>query len=67
MSARTMKTKGQAKEIKGKVKQAAGRVTGNERMQASGRADVSAGKGQAALGDAGQKVKKITKKIVGKR
>ena len=67
MSARTMKTKGQAKEIKGKVKQAVGRVTGSERMKASGGTDVSTGKGQAALGDAGQKVKKITKKIVGKR
>ncbi len=67
MSARTMKTSGQAKAIKGKVKQAVGRVAGNDRMKASGRADVSAGKGQAALGDASQKVKKITKKIVGKR
>jgi uncharacterized protein YjbJ (UPF0337 family) len=33
-------------------------------MKASGRADVSEGKGQVALGDAGQT---ITKKIVGKR
>jgi uncharacterized protein YjbJ (UPF0337 family) len=67
VSARAMKTKGQAKEIKGNVKRAAGRVTGNDRMKASGRADVSAGKGQAALGDAGQKAKKVAKKIVGKR
>jgi uncharacterized protein YjbJ (UPF0337 family) len=67
MSAGTMKKKGQAKEVKGNVKEAVGRVTGNDRMKASGRADVSEGKGQAALGDAGQKVKKITKKIVGKR
>lgn len=67
MSARTMRTKGQAKEIKGKMKQVVGRVTGNDRMKASGRADVSAGKGQAALGDAGQTVKKIATKIVGKR
>ena len=36
-------------------------------MKASGRADVGEGKGQAALGGAGQKVKKLTKKIVGKR
>ena len=67
MSARTMKAKGQAKEVKGNVKQAVGRVTGNDRMKSSGRADVSEGKGQAALGGAGQKVKKIAKKIVGKR
>jgi uncharacterized protein YjbJ (UPF0337 family) len=67
MSAGTMKQKGQAKEVKGKVKEAVGRATGNQRMKASGRADVSEGKAQAALGDAGQKVNKITKKIVGKR
>jgi uncharacterized protein YjbJ (UPF0337 family) len=62
-----MKMKGQAKEVKGKVKKAVGRATGNDRMQASGRADVTEGKGQAALGGAGQKVKKITEAIVGKR
>jgi len=32
--------KGQANEAKGKVKEAAGRVTGNDRLKASGRADV---------------------------
>jgi uncharacterized protein YjbJ (UPF0337 family) len=62
-----MKQKGQAKQVKGNVKEAVGRVTGNDRMKASGRTDVSEGKGQATLGSAGQKVKKITKKIVGKR
>lgn len=67
MSARTTKMKGQAKEVKGKVIESAGRVTGNDRMKASGRADVGEGKGLSALGDAGQKVKKITKKIGGKR
>jgi uncharacterized protein YjbJ (UPF0337 family) len=67
MSARTTKMKGQAKEVKGNVKQAVGRATGNERMTASGRTDVSLGKGQAAIGSAGQKVKKIAKKITGKR
>jgi uncharacterized protein YjbJ (UPF0337 family) len=67
MSAGTMKQKGQAKQVKGKVKEAVGRATGNDRMEASGRADVSEGKGQSALGGAGQRVKKITKKIVGKR
>jgi uncharacterized protein YjbJ (UPF0337 family) len=56
MSAETMKQKGQAKQVKGKAKEAVGRATGNDRMQASGRGDVSEGKGQSALGDAGQKV-----------
>lgn len=67
MSARTTKMKGQANEAKGNVKVAAGRVTGNDRMKASGRADVAEGKAQSTLGDAGQKVKSITKKITGKR
>lgn len=67
MSARTTKLKGQSKEVKGQVKQAVGRATGNDRMTASGRTDVSLGKGQAAVGNAGQKVKKIAKKIAGKR
>ncbi len=67
MSAGTMKKKGQAKEIKGKVKEAVGKVTGNDKMKASGRADVTAGKGQAAIGDTGQKIKKIAKNITGKR
>ncbi len=40
---------------------------GNDRMKTSGHADVSEGKGQSAFGDAGQKVTKITKKLVGKR
>jgi uncharacterized protein YjbJ (UPF0337 family) len=62
-----MKKKGQAKEVKGNVKEAIGRVTGNDRMKESGRADVSEGKAQAAVGGAGVKVKKIAKKIAGKR
>jgi uncharacterized protein YjbJ (UPF0337 family) len=67
MSVRTTKLKGQEKQVKGKVKEAVGRVTGSERMKSSGRADVSKGKVQSAVGDAGLKVKKITKKVVGKR
>jgi uncharacterized protein YjbJ (UPF0337 family) len=67
MSAGMMKKKGQAKEVKGKVIAAVGRVTGNDRMRAAGRADLAEGKAQSALGDSGLKVKKFTKKIVGKR
>ena len=67
MSAETMKKKGQAKQVKGNVIAAAGRVTGNDKMKASGRADVADGKAQAAVGGAGQKIKKIVKDITGKR
>ena len=67
MSAETMKKKGPAKQVKGNVIAAAGRVTGNDKMKASGRADVAEGKGQAAIGDTGQKLKKVVKDITGKR
>ncbi len=66
MSAGTMKKKGQVKQVKGKAKEAVGKVTGNDRMKASGRADVGEGKGQAAVGGAGVKVKKVAKIIAGK-
>ena len=66
MSAGTMKKKGQAKEVKGNVIAAAGKVTGSDKMKASGRADVAEGKAQSALGGAGQNVQKIAKKIIGK-
>jgi|CXWL01.1.fsa_nt_gi uncharacterized protein YjbJ (UPF0337 family) len=65
MAVRTMKVKGQEKQVKGNVKEAVGKVTGNDRMKASGRTDVSEGKAQAAVGDASQKVKKFAKRIVG--
>ena len=66
MSAGTMKKKGQAKEVKGNVIAAAGKVMGNDKMKASGRADVAEGKALSAVGGAGQKVQKIAKKISGK-
>jgi uncharacterized protein YjbJ (UPF0337 family) len=61
----TTKMKGQEKEVKGNVKKAVGKVTGNDRMKASGRADVAKGKRQVAVGNAGVKIKKITKAVVG--
>jgi uncharacterized protein YjbJ (UPF0337 family) len=67
MAVGTTKMKGQEKEVKGNVKKAVGKVTGNDRMKASGRADVAKGKGQVAIGNAGLKIKKITKAVVGKR
>jgi uncharacterized protein YjbJ (UPF0337 family) len=67
MSAETMKKKGQANPVKGNVIAAAGRATGNDKMTASGRADVAEGKAQSAVGGAGQKVKRIVKDITGKR
>ena len=49
---------GVAKQIKGSVKQAAGKATGNRQTQVEGTADKIAGKVQKAYGDVKEKVKK---------
>jgi uncharacterized protein YjbJ (UPF0337 family) len=43
--------KGAAQKAKGAIKDAAGRVTGNEKLQAKGKADKLAGAGHQAAGD----------------
>ena len=52
------KTKGKAKEAIGAVKQKAGEVVGNERLQAKGAAEKTEGKVQQKVGD----VKKVFNK-----
>jgi len=47
------KTRNAAQKVKGQVKEAAGRVTGDERLEAEGKAD----KTKANLKQAGEKVK----------
>jgi uncharacterized protein YjbJ (UPF0337 family) len=47
------KTRNAAQKVKGQVKEAAGRVTGDQRLEAEGRAD----KTKANLKQAGEKVK----------
>jgi len=41
---------GAAKEVKGKVKQAIGKVTGDAKLQTDGTADIAEGKVQNAVG-----------------
>ncbi|MCR5878888.1 CsbD family protein [Phenylobacterium sp. J367] len=43
--------KGAAKDAKGTVKEAAGKATGNERLEAEGVADQAAGKVQKGVGN----------------
>jgi len=50
--------RGVAKQVKGSVKEAAGKATGNRRTQVEGMADKVAGKVQKAYGDVKDKVKK---------
>ena len=47
------KTRNAAQKVKGQVKEAAGRVTGDQRLEAEGRAD----KTKANLKQAGEKIK----------
>ncbi|MBX3581578.1 MAG: CsbD family protein [Rhizobiaceae bacterium] len=50
--------KGVAKEVKGSVKQAAGKATGNRSMEAEGAVEKTAGKVQKGFGDAKEKIKR---------
>ena len=54
-SSTTDKLEGSAKSIAGHIKEAAGKVTGNETLKAEGRAETEAGRAQRKLGD----IKKI--------
>lgn len=49
---------GVAKQIKGSVKQAAGKATGNRRVEAEGVAEKVSGKVQKTYGDVKDKVRK---------
>ncbi len=43
--------KGAAQKVEGSIKDAVGKVTGNERLQAEGKADKAAGTAREAAGD----------------
>lgn len=43
--------KGWAQQAKGKVKEVAGKATGNTKLEAEGKADKAAGKVRSAVGD----------------
>ncbi|MDB5420778.1 MAG: CsbD family protein [Brevundimonas sp.] len=53
---------GAAKNIGGKIKEAAGKVTGDEKLQAEGKADQVAGKVQNAVGGIKDSVRDATNK-----
>jgi len=53
---------GVGKQVKGAVKDFAGKVTGDTKLQAEGKADKAAGKVQNAVGGAKDAVRDATKK-----
>ena len=57
---------GRVDEAKGKLKEVAGKVVGNERLQGEGLADQAVGKVQSTYGDAKEKAKDAIKSGVDK-
>ncbi|MCJ2029573.1 CsbD family protein [Methylobacterium sp. J-043] len=57
MSSTTDKIKGAANEVAGNVKQGVGNLTGNDKLQAEGKAQEVEGKTQRTVGEAKEGVK----------
>lgn len=58
--------KGRGRELAGKTKTAAGKVTGNEKTEARGRADALRGKTQTNVGNIKEKGKNLVRKLRGR-
>ena len=58
--------KGRIEQTTGKVKEAAGKLVGNDRLRTEGAADQVKGKVQAGYGDAKENVKDKAKKVIDK-
>lgn len=54
---------GRVDDAKGRVKEAAGAITGNEKLKTEGQVDQVSGKTQGSFGDAKEKVKDLIDKI----
>jgi uncharacterized protein YjbJ (UPF0337 family) len=52
------RVKGVGKEIKGSVKDAAGKIIGDDKLQAEGKIDKAAGKAEKAYGEAKDSLKR---------
>ncbi len=55
--------KGEANKAKGKVKEGAGKLTGNDRMEAEGKGDQFQGKAQVAAADLKDKASDVADKV----
>lgn len=54
--------KGEARKVKGSIKEAAGKITGDRSLEAEGIAEKAAGSVQSAAGKAADKVRDATRK-----
>ena len=56
---------GKTDVVKGRIKEAAGTLTGNERLRDEGKTDQVVGKAEQAVQNTADTVKKAVKKVVG--
>ena len=56
---------GKTDVVKGRIKEAAGALTGNDKLRAEGKTDQVVGKTKQAVRKAADTVKKAVKKVVG--
>ncbi|MFG5121709.1 CsbD family protein [Methylorubrum sp. POS3] len=66
MSSTTDKIKGLANEAAGNIKQGVGKATGNENLQAEGKAQELKGEAQKAKGDVKEGAQHVADKVTGK-
>ncbi len=57
---------GRVEDAKGKIKEVAGKVVGNDRLQGEGLTDQATGKAQATYGDAKENLKDTIKRTADK-
>jgi uncharacterized protein YjbJ (UPF0337 family) len=56
---------GKTDVLKGRIKEAAGALTGNDKLRAEGKTDQAVGKAKQAAQKAADTVKKAVKKVIG--
>ena len=56
---------GKTDVVKGRIKEAAGALTGNDKLRAQGKTDQAVGKTKQAVQKAADTVKKAVKKVIG--
>jgi uncharacterized protein YjbJ (UPF0337 family) len=65
MSNASKRAEGAAEELGGKIKRAAGKLTGNKTMEAQGNARIAEGEAKQAAAKAGERVKGTGEKAIG--
>jgi uncharacterized protein YjbJ (UPF0337 family) len=63
MSMNKTQVKGRVKEAKGFLKEVAGKLVGNEKLEAKGKVQKILGEAQAEIGDMKQRAKELKKKV----